>query len=448
MSSQPAPPPAEPAAEGPERWRLVVARILVVLGALIALVAVIAGYVRWQALDTDTFEETTGRLIADDDIRNQIAASLVEQLFANVDVAAELEEALPESQQRLAGPLAAASRELADRSARRLLERPRAQEVWQQLLVRTQRQLVRLLDDDLTTVQTEGGFLVLNLQPLVVQLGERVAVVSSIGTRLPEDAGRIRIMEADNLETAQDLTQLFKSMATWLWVVPILLWGAALWLARGRRRIELRAIAVAAILVGLLILLVRSLAGRYVVENLVESESVRPAAQDAWTIITDLLADGGKTVVGIGLILLLGVWLAGETTSGTAARRWLAPVLARPGLTYGLLAAFILLLVWWGPTVQMRRPVQVLALAIILALGLEGLRRLTVRDFPEAAAIPPGEVIRAPFRRLRRGKPEPVANEGDTKLEQLERLGRLRESGVLTAKELAAAKTALLGAEE
>ncbi len=67
-----------------------------------------------------------------------------------------------------------------------------------------------MLDDDVTAVSTEGGYVVLDLQPLVVQIGEQVAILGRVGARLPEDTGRIRIMKADDLETAQDLTQLFK----------------------------------------------------------------------------------------------------------------------------------------------------------------------------------------------------------------------------------------------
>ena len=37
-------------------WRLIVARILVVLGVILAAVTIAAGYLRWQALDNDTFE--------------------------------------------------------------------------------------------------------------------------------------------------------------------------------------------------------------------------------------------------------------------------------------------------------------------------------------------------------------------------------------------------------
>ena len=94
----------DPPRHPPPLWRLILARVLVVLGALLAAVTILAGYLHWQAFDNDTFEETATALIANDAVRDEIAASSVDALFANVDVAAELESRLPPDQKRLAGP--------------------------------------------------------------------------------------------------------------------------------------------------------------------------------------------------------------------------------------------------------------------------------------------------------------------------------------------------------
>ena len=417
--------------------RIVLAHSLVVLGALIGIVAAIAGYVRYQALDTDTFRDTSQQLIADDEVRDQLAASLVDGLFANVDVQAAIQAQLPEGQQGLSGLAAAGVQQLADRSASRLLERPRIQKLWVESLVRTQKQFVRLLDDETTNIREEGGYLILDLNPLVVQLGDQVAVLGSVASRLPPDAGRIKIMPADNLETAQDLTHILDLVGLWLWVIPLLLFAAAIVIARGRRRLEVRAVAFATILVGIVILLLRHLLGRYFVDNVVQSDTVRPAASDAWEILTSLLADGGKTVLGIGLVLLLGVWFAGPSRSGTSSRRFTAPFLARPAIAFGALAFLFLLLVAWGPTAQTRRPLQVFVLLLIVALGLEAIRRLTLREFPEASAISPGDAIRSPLDRMQAERAR------EHRLSELDRLAHLHDSGAISDAEFAAEKSRL-----
>jgi hypothetical protein len=365
--------------------RMVLVRTLVVLGALLAVLALIAGYVRYQALDTDTVEQTAGELIADPEIREQIAATMVDQLYANVDVEAALEQRLPPDQKALAGPIAAAVRAGADRLAQGLLDRPRAQELWVRTIGATHRNLISVLKDERTSLRTSEGNVVLDLQPLLIQLGERVAIVGDIDQRLRSnpDAGKITIIKSNQLETAQDLTQLMNFLGLWLWVVPIALWAIALWLAGGRRRDILRMIGFSAILAGLLVLVVRRIVGSIVVDELATTESIEVAAGDAWDIVTGLLRDGGLTLMGIGVLLLVAVWIAGPSGYATGTRKWLAPHIARPELAFGGAAALLALLVWWGPTAQTQRWQLILVTAVVLALGVEVLRRQTAKEFPD-----------------------------------------------------------------
>ena len=364
--------------------RIVLVRVLVVVGALFAVLSLLAGYVRYQALDTDTVEATADELIADPEIRDQIAATLVEQLFAAVDVEAALEQRLPPDQQGLAGPIAGAVRVGADRVAQQLLERPRAQRLWVRTIAATHGNLISVLKDERTSLRTQEGSVVLDLQPLLIQLGERVAIVGDIDQRLLSnpDAGRITIVESDQLETAQDLTRLLDFLGLWLWAVPIALWAIAVWLAEGRRRDILRMIGFSAILAALLVLVVRRVVGSIVVDELATTESVEVAAADTWDILTGLLRDGGLTLMGIGVLLLVAVWIAGPSRYATETRKWLAPHVARPELAFGGAAALLALLVWWGPTAQTQRWQLILATAIVLALGVEVLRRQTAREFP------------------------------------------------------------------
>jgi hypothetical protein len=363
---------------------MLLARILVVLGAFLVILSLIAGYVRFQGLDTDTVEDTASDLIADPEIRDQVAATLVDQLFANVDLQAVLREELPPAQVGLAGPIAGAINLGAETAAKRLLERPRPQQLWVRTVTEAHENLIAVLEDDVGPLSTEGGEVVLDLRPLLIQLGDRVAVVGDLSARLGPDAGRIRIMEADQLETAQDLTHILKVLGTWLWVVPVILWGIALGIARGRRRPLLRMIAISSIVVGLLVLVVRRVVGSIVVDELAPTESVQTAAGDAWDILTSLLRDGGLTMVGLGVILLVAVWIAGPSGYATTSREWLAPYVARAEIAFGGAAALLLLLVWWGPTAQTHRWQLIVAAGIVLALGVEVLRRQTAREFPAA----------------------------------------------------------------
>ncbi len=377
------------------------ARILVLLGALFLIASLLAGYIRFQALDTATVEESAGLLIEDKEIRDQIAASLVEQLFTNVDVTAQLEQQLPADQQGLAGALSAAVRELADRGAVRMLDRPEAQELWVNAIAFSHEQLITVLEDDVRGVETDSGAVFLDLGPLLVELGERVPILGRLAAQLPEDSTRIRIMDANQLESAQDLTKLLKTLGSWLWIVPLLLFAAALALASGRRRAILRSIGIATIVTGLVVLAVRRLAGSYIVDSLVPTASAETAAGNAWDILTRQLSDGGWTFIGLGVVLLVAVWISGVGRSATAARTELAPFLARAEIAFGAAAVLFALLLIWSPTVQTTRVPLMIAAAVFLGFGVEVLRRLTAVEHPGASELDLSDYARERFARMR-----------------------------------------------
>ena len=167
----------------------------------------------------------------------------------------------------------------------------------------------------------------LDLRPIIIQIGDQVAVIGRVAEKLPDSAGKIVIIDESQLETAQTITRILRTVANWMWILAIAVAALAIWLARGRRRLELRALAIGVLLVGLLMLAVRRAAGGYLVDQLAKDDSVKPAVQDAWDILTQTLADRAWVWITLGAILLAGVWFVGETRRAAQARRAAAPVL-------------------------------------------------------------------------------------------------------------------------
>jgi hypothetical protein len=359
--------------------RIVGARVLTVLAVLLAFVGMLAFYVEHTALDEDGFETISRNMIENDAIRTQVANTAVDQLFANVDVEAAIAERLPPAQQGLAPVLAGLARSGADRAAVAALERPRVQTVWVETSTATQRQLVRLLDDDTTFIQTEGGAVVLDLRPIVIELGDQVAVIGRVAERFPESAGRITIIEESQLETAQTITKVLRAVADWMWLVALVVAALAVWLARGRRRLELRAIALGVLVVGLLLLAVRRFAGDYLVDSIVKDDAVKPAAHDAWSILTQTLADRAWVWIILGVITLLGVWFVGDTARGAQARRAAAPTLEKRTTTYGIAAVALLALALVAPQIS-RGWLSALLLIGLIVAGIEVVRNIAVRE--------------------------------------------------------------------
>jgi len=365
----------------PRRSRLLIvaARVLTVLAILLALVGALAFYVEHTALDEQGFETVSREMIENDAIRTQVAAKSVDTLFENVDVEAAIAERLPPAQQGLAPVLAGLARSGADRAADAALERPRVQTVWVETTTRTQRQLVRLLDDDTTFIQTEGGAVVLDLRPIVIELGDQVAVIGKVAEKLPASSGRIVIIQKSQLETAQTITRILRSVANWMWLVALAVAALAIWLARGRRRIEIRALAIGLVLVGLLLLAVRRFAGDYLVDQLAKDDGVKPAAHDAWSILTQTLADRAWVGITLGLVTLVGVWFVGDTTRAADARRAAAPVLESRAWTYTIAAVALLVLALAAPLFARGWPMSLVLIGLAVA-GIEVVRNIVQRE--------------------------------------------------------------------
>ncbi|MGL6279615.1 MAG: hypothetical protein ACRC50_08700 [Gaiella sp.] len=376
------------------KGRLILARTLVVLGLVVGAISLFSSYVNWQVFDEDTFEETSAALIADDEIRAQLAASIAQQFFANVDVQAELEARLPADQKGLSGPITGALRQLGDQAANRLLERPRVQALFIAAALQSQRLAKRALSDDLRGVETRDGKLVLDLREAVTELGDEFGFLGNVADRLPEDVGVIVIAEVDQFETAQELTEVFRKIAVVLPFIALALMGAGILLARGRRRRELRAVAIGFVLVGVLVLVLRRVAGRIVVGDLSPSPSTDDAVDHAWRILTALLADGAWSVIILGITAFIGLWLSAESGLGARVRYALGPVLARRLLAYSAGVLLLLLMIWWQPTAQFGRPLSLITYAVLLAIGIELLGALVRREDPEAATADPIQRLR------------------------------------------------------
>lgn len=400
----------------PKRDRRILVRVLLTLATLLAIVSVLAIWANRQLLNTDNWSETSTQLLERQAIRQQLADYLVTQLYANVDVAAELRRALPPQAQALAAPLAAGLQQAANRAALQLLSQPKVQAAWRKANQVAHKQLLQVLEGGSNTVSTKQGNVVLNLRPLVDQLAAQLgleqqlnaartklqsqsgqqakaAAQAKLGVQIPQDTAQLEILKSDQLKTAQDITQFIKGLALWLTIVVLLLYALAIYLARGWRREALRAVGFCFIGVGLGVLIVRKVAGNGVTDALVSADSVKPAADEAWDVATRLLKELGGAILAYGIALFLAAWLAGPTKWATGLRRALAPSLRdHPGIVYGVVGFIYLLLLLWGPTQALRTFIPIVIIAGLIVLAIELLRRQTAREFPDAQ---PGEASSA-----------------------------------------------------
>src|ERR1700704_4128069 len=193
------------------RRRLV--KVLIALGSLLAFLSVFAIWTERQALNTDDWVSTSGRLIQNETIREAVGNYLVDQLYENVDVEKELSEILPGDTKQLAGPVSGGLRQVAGDGANQVLQSSTAQELWKNANRTTHEQLLEVLEEKGDTVSTEEGKVSLNLGSLVTNLASQVGIGAKLAEKLPPDAGQVTILRSDQLKTAQDVVVAIKGLA-------------------------------------------------------------------------------------------------------------------------------------------------------------------------------------------------------------------------------------------
>ncbi|HET8953499.1 MAG TPA: hypothetical protein VFN44_23455 [Solirubrobacteraceae bacterium] len=372
-----------PTARPPRRW---LARVLVALAALLAFFALHAIWLNRQLLNTDNWTAASSQMLENPAIRDQTAAFLTDELYRNVDVKAEISSALPERLQFLADPAANALRERVQSATQDALQRPKVQQLWEDANRNAHELLLKVLEGGGPIVSTQGGDVVLDLKALLTEIEARTGLGGRVQAALPAGAAQITILRSDQLAAAQDGARIVKGLPIVLVGLSLVLFGAALFASPGYRRQVVRGYGIGLVLAGVAALATISIGGDILVDELATTAALKPAVRGVWDIYDTLLQQASVAAIFYGAILILGAWLAGPQSWATATRRFLAPYLREPALAYGALVVLLLVVIaWWAPTPAMRNPVTAVLLALLLAGGFEGLRRVTAREFPPPA---------------------------------------------------------------
>jgi hypothetical protein len=441
---------------------------LVVLGSIFAFLSVFAIWTERQALNTDDWVDTSGRMIQNEKIRSAVGDYLVDQLYANVDVEKELEGILPGETKELAGPVSGGLRQVAGSGAEEVLRSSTAQDLWKDANRAAHEQLLGVLEDKKEAVETNEGEVTLNLGSLVTNLADQVGIGTQLAEKLPPDAGQVTILRSDQLKTAQDIVIGIKGLALVLTLLTLLCFGVAIYISREGRWVTVLFCGVGLIAAGFAVIVAREVAGGIVVDQLVKEESVKSAAEAAWSIGTSLMVSIATTVIVFGVLFVLAGWLGSPTASARASRRFTAPFL-RDYAPYVYTGLAVLVCFWFlSASVQnLRSFLTALIVAGFVAFGIHELRKQSEEEFPDAAigdyfggarervvgAVKGANIgervsegaakLRLPERRGGGGR-EATPDGEEARLRNLERLAELHGKGALTDEEFAAEKARLL----
>jgi hypothetical protein len=373
--------PSAPAENEGRRANATTVWVLITLGAIVMVLSTLNIWVERQLLDTDSWVETSTALLDDDEVRRELSVRLVDRLYDNVSVGTAIDENLPEQLQGLGGPLAGLLRSPLVNTVDELLQSPPVQTAWEEANRIVHTTVVAILEDDVgEAISTSGGAVVIDLRSVLVQVGEQIGLPEAALEAIPEDAGQFTIVESDTLEAAQGAVRAIKLLSVLLFLVVVILYGAAFYLASNWRREAARSVGFAMALGGFIVLVAVALGVRFIA-GLPDTEGGRAVADSVGAIGTALLRQSAWSEILIGLLIALIASLVGPTRYARQVRYYSAKGFRRSAVAMWIgFALLILAALAWAPFTAAENWLSVLFVLILVVVGVEAIRRTSLAE--------------------------------------------------------------------
>jgi hypothetical protein len=240
-------------------------------------------------------------------------------------------------------------------------------------------------------ISTRNGQIVLNLGPFIaVAKQDLVAKGFTLANSIPPVTPTLALFQANDLGKAQSLYRLVTTLKIVLPILALVLIGAGVYVARGRRRALVGAglgLAASMLILGIGLTIARAIYLNSVPSSTLPSD----AAGASYDALVQFLRQGLRVVLVVGLVVAIAAFFTGpsrtaiQTRSGIkSGMEWIrnfgerrgvstGPVgqwtyLHRRSLRIGAVALAALIFVFWGhPTVLV---VIVIVILLLVVLGL------------------------------------------------------------------------------
>jgi len=408
--------------QGPVRrrhvsWRASVAVVLIVLGCVLAPVAVLGVWAGNEVSDTGRWVATVEPLIHDPAIQNVLTDKITNEITSRLDITGTIDQAsvqldskgLPRISSLLKtfGPqITSAVTGFIHSTVHTAISSQAMANAWVQVNTVAHQAVVTVLSGQGNgAISTSNGQIVLNLGPLIaVAKQDLLARGFSLASNIPPVNPTLALFQAKDLGKAQAGYRLIKALEIVLPILVVLLIGAGVYIARGHRRALVE--AGLGLVASMLVLAIGLLIARSIYLNSVPP-SVLPgdAAAAAFDALVHFIKVGLRVVLAVGLVVAIGAFFTGPSHTAVQARSAMKSGLAwirnfgerkgvstgpfgqwtyahRRSLRIGAVALFALIFVFWGQPTAL-----VVILLVVLLLVVLGLIELIARPTaePEAA---------------------------------------------------------------
>jgi hypothetical protein len=327
-----------PAPQRRQRWRTIVAILLIVVACVLAPLGVVAVWARNQVTNTDRYVATVAPLADDPAIQQAITDRITNQVFTYIDVRGLTTQAvdaltsrgnLPprvaDQLQALAGPIANGIQSFTRSQVARIVQSQAFADAWVQANRLAHDELVKALTGQgggAITVQNDT--VSINLAAFIQTVKQQlVAAGFTLAERIPPVNASFALFQSADVARVQRGFNLLNTLGVWLPVIVLILLVLGVYVAKDHRRALVGAgLGVAA---GMLLLALGLAVFRSIYLNGVPAEVLpHDAAAVLYDTIVRFLRAGLRTVLVLALVVAAGAFLTGTSVTAVRSRQSLA----------------------------------------------------------------------------------------------------------------------------
>ena len=403
-----------------QRWRTLVAALLIVLACALAPLSVVAVWTRNQVTNTDRYVQTVTPLASNPDIQNAIADQITAQIFTHIDIRGLTGQAVdaladggvsPQVADQLrafAGPIASGVQSFTRTQVGNVVKSNAFAAAWIQANRLAHAELVSALTGEGGgAVTVENDTVSLNLAAFIQVVKQQlVASGFTLAERIPPVNASFVLFKSADIVRVRSGFNLLTTLGNWLPVIVLVLLAAGVYVARDHRRALVGAglgLAVSMLVLALGLAVFRA----FYLDAVPAQVLPHDAAAVLYDTLVRFLRAGLRTVLVVGLVVAVGAFLTGQSVTAVRTRQSLAHALGwlrgsaeqaglrtgpvgtwvyanKKALRIGAVALASLALVFWsqptGKVVILLAVLLLVALALIELLGRPPVRVQPTRE--------------------------------------------------------------------
>jgi hypothetical protein len=326
-----------------QRWRTILAVLLIVVGCVLAPLAGVAVWARNQVTNTDRYVRTVAPLASDPAIQQAIADQITTQIFSYLDVKGLTDQAVDALAARglrpqvadqlrgLGGSVASGIQGFVRTEVDKIVQSQAFADAWVQANRAAHQALVTAL-----TGQGGGGAVTvaddtvnLNLAPFIETVKQRLVEGRfGLAARIPEVNASFVLFDVKNLTRARSAFNLLNTLGVWLPIIAIVLLGIGVFVAKDHRRALVGAalgVAVAMVGLGLSLAVFRTI----YLDAVPAAVLPHDAAAVLYDAIVAYLRLGLRTILVLALVVAGGAFLTGQSATALRTRQRLTAGIGR-----------------------------------------------------------------------------------------------------------------------